>query len=141
MFKGINYENQDIRRQTEDLINNLNPMASYRSYVAKITQSGVDAPIAEILYNSLGFVPVWSYQSVGRYELLLPNTDSSKVFIPCPFQNDISEQFVGTNIINIGDDGKGNCRIWLQQCDISVYNSPAEFDGIASSPSFEIRIY
>lgn len=36
-------------------------------YVALLTQSGTDAPVATVLKNTLGGVPVWSYSNVGVY--------------------------------------------------------------------------
>jgi len=40
-------------------------------YVALLTQTGTDAPVATVLKNTLGGVPVWSYNNVGRYEVML----------------------------------------------------------------------
>lgn len=40
-----------------------------RKYVAILNQSGTNAPVATILENTLGFVPVWSYTSTGIYHL------------------------------------------------------------------------
>lgn len=40
-------------------------------YIALLSQSGTDAPVATVLKNTLGGVPVWSYNNVGRYEVML----------------------------------------------------------------------
>lgn len=36
-------------------------------YVALLTQTGTNAPVATVLQNTLGGVPVWSYADVGKY--------------------------------------------------------------------------
>jgi len=117
------------------------PETTYKVYVALLTQTGTDAPVANILMNTLGQTPIWSYDDVGRYILTLANTDYSKVFIPTPHQYDLQESMVGFMIQNIGDDGYGNTTIRLQQCDLSTYGEPLEFNGFASSPQFKIEVY
>jgi hypothetical protein len=47
------------------------PDPGYKIYRALITQSGTDAPVATILENTLGGVPVWTRTGVGRYTLTL----------------------------------------------------------------------
>ena len=41
----------------------------YRSYVAQLSQSGTDAPVANILENDLGYTPTWYRDDVGYYYL------------------------------------------------------------------------
>lgn len=41
-------------------------------YVALLTQTGTDAPVATVLKNTLGVTPVWTYTNVGVYNYLLP---------------------------------------------------------------------
>jgi len=43
----------------------------YTEYVASIRQADTDAPVATIINNTLGGVPVWSYVTVGTYDLTL----------------------------------------------------------------------
>ena len=43
--------------------------ASYKEYVALVSQIGTSAPTATILVNTLGFTPVWSYENPGVYQL------------------------------------------------------------------------
>jgi hypothetical protein len=82
------YENQDgdvhWRKMTRP----------YRSYVAQLSQSGTNAPIATILENDLGYEPTWSRTSAGQYLLSsieLGAEDNSKVVvfltIGTPFQD------------------------------------------------------
>ena len=39
----------------------------YKKYVAQITQSGTDAPVAIVLENTLGFTPTWERNTNGIY--------------------------------------------------------------------------
>lgn len=48
-------------------------------YVALLSQSGTDAPVATILKNTLGGVPVWSYLDAGSYILTLTGAFSGNV--------------------------------------------------------------
>lgn len=75
-------------------------------YVALLTQIGTDAPVATILKNTLGGVPVWSYEGVGNYNGTLTDafpinkTNLAQDGDKCPFNrliyNDMS-----------GDHGRG----------------------------------
>lgn len=47
------------------------PTPSYLVYTALLTQTGTSAPVATVLENTLGGVPVWSYQGVGNYRATL----------------------------------------------------------------------
>lgn len=47
------------------------PDPGYLEYVAILTQTGTSAPVATVLVNTLGGVPVWSRQSAGSYRLTL----------------------------------------------------------------------
>lgn len=42
------------------------PMPPYKKYVALLSQSGTDAPVATVLENTIGDI-VWSYDNVGSY--------------------------------------------------------------------------
>jgi len=42
-----------------------------KTYVAKVSQNGTDAPVATVIYNTLSGVPVWSRSGVGSYLLTL----------------------------------------------------------------------
>ena len=41
----------------------------YTSYTALLTQSGVVAPVATVMQDSIGGTMTWSYNSVGSYTL------------------------------------------------------------------------
>lgn len=42
-----------------------------KMYLALLTQSGTDAPVATVLVNTLGGTLVWSYEGVGLYQATL----------------------------------------------------------------------
>jgi hypothetical protein len=80
--------NLDLNKHIESVIEELD-LVPYKKYVAMITQEkagdiaenkikGEDnSPVATILENTLGEIPVWSYVSTGKYLL----TTTEKVFI------------------------------------------------------------
>lgn len=45
----------------------------YKVYTALLNQSEESAPVATILKNTLGSIPVWSYSTTGVYALTLSN--------------------------------------------------------------------
>jgi len=49
----------------------IDPTGGVKEYVALLTQTGTDAPVATVLKNTLDGVPVWSYNAVGIYDLTL----------------------------------------------------------------------
>lgn len=44
-------------------------VVGYKEYVALLTQTGTDAPTAEVLSNTLGFTPVFARVSQGVYTM------------------------------------------------------------------------
>ena len=74
------YENQDNYANWRKMTR------PYRSYVAQLSQSGSNAPVATILENDLGYTPTWSRLSAGSYtlsstELSGENADKVVVFL------------------------------------------------------------
>lgn len=43
----------------------------YKSYVALLTQTGEDAPVTTVVYNTLSGTPTWDYQVEGAYRINL----------------------------------------------------------------------
>lgn len=41
----------------------------YKVYTALLTQSGITAPVATVLENTLGVIPIWNYDAAGSYYL------------------------------------------------------------------------
>jgi hypothetical protein len=50
---------------------------SYLKYVALLSQSGTDAPVATVLENTLGGAVVWAYVETGVYSATLSNAFTS----------------------------------------------------------------
>jgi hypothetical protein len=48
------------------IINNLPTGPAYKVYTALLTQSGIDAPVATVLENTIGNI-TWTYLSIGSY--------------------------------------------------------------------------
>lgn len=53
-----------------DLIDTLGSGTSYKKYVALLTQTGTNAPIATVLENTLGFTPTYTYVGSGQYTIV-----------------------------------------------------------------------
>lgn len=57
----------------------------YKKYIAQLTQSGTNAPIAVVLENTLGDDPTYLYGSVGTYSLNLmgafPSADKTYIMV------------------------------------------------------------
>lgn len=56
-----------VQTTTQDIADLGGGGASYLKYVALLTQTGTDAPVATVLENTLGGTVVWSYSDVGEY--------------------------------------------------------------------------
>lgn len=115
-------------------------LAPYRSYVAHLTQSGTNAPVAAILENTLGYVPVWSYMSVGSYHLTLPDEEANSVSIVGAQQYDFVSSVRGFNIVNNGS-GSGDLIIEVQHYNITDISTPVSVNDFDFPPLVEIRIY
>lgn len=75
---------QRINTKTNEVLNQFNSNQEYKVYTALLTQSGTDAPVATVLSNTIGEVPIWSYSDIGLYLLTLPNAwvSNKTVIIP-----------------------------------------------------------
>ncbi len=85
-----------IQSITGDFVNNTDPSNPviedpriYKEYTALLTQVSTDAPVATILENTLGGIPVWSWDSAGYF--LLTGVGL----------------FSGTVTVNVGNEGTG----------------------------------
>lgn len=69
----------------------------YTEYVALLTQTGTDAPVATVLSNTLGGTVVWSRQSAGTYRATLAGAFPSlkTVCFITPESDDISSAQIG----------------------------------------------
>lgn len=48
-------------------VDEIDPDGGVLEYVALLNQTGTDAPVATVLKNTLGGVPVWTYEGLGQY--------------------------------------------------------------------------
>lgn len=70
--------------------------SSYTKYVALVTQSGISAPSATVLENTLGGTPVWTRDSTGQYHLTLAGTFiSNKTFATVNIGGNTSAAWAG----------------------------------------------
>lgn len=66
----------------QDFIDFIDTVYPYEKYVALLTQTGTDAPVATVLENTLGGTVVWTYASQGEYRATLAGAfTTSKTFI------------------------------------------------------------
>jgi len=74
-------------------------------YVALLTQTGTDAPVATVLKNTLGGAVVWTYDDVGQYNGTLANAftlNKTVILQNMPFQGYADEMLI--KVIPVGDD-------------------------------------
>ncbi len=105
--------------------------APYKSYVAILEQSGTSAPTVNVLENTLGGIPVWSYSSQGNYDCTLSGafTQNKIIFFTSQYPDvKINVQQISTNVIRV------------VSCDTSG-GSEFPFDGLMDNISLEIRVY
>lgn len=122
-----------------DHLNNNSYTPSYLVYTALLTQSGTDAPVATVLENTLGVVPVWSYDDVGYYKLTSAGifTDN-KTFIQIDYNKERLSGGIQAgsyrNIWAYKDDGETDF-IWLRSQYMSQGATELTFiytDGVAN---------
>lgn len=110
-----------------------------KEYVALLTQSGTDAPVATVLENTLGGVPVWSYVDVGEYNCTLADIfNLQKTFVV--ISNNIDEVRAHSRVLKIDED-----TIKVRTGEYS-FTAPDTFEfvhsnGYLSSTSIEIKVY
>jgi len=107
-----------------------------KEYVALLTQTGTNAPVATVLKNTLGSVPVWSYDVVGGYYLTLSNAfTANKTNVEA-----IKLLWKDTALIN--DDiyckiGKVSTSVIL----LETYFGGANANNILNNDFIEIKVY
>lgn len=104
----------------------------YTSYVARLTQSGTNDPVALELKNNTNATYTWSRTGVGAYEV----------------QTDINILDASDTLVfgNIGENVKPDYFRWrvgnVNVIEVTTYDKDGNpTDGIFESGSFEIRIY
>lgn len=108
-------------------------------YVALLTQTGTDAPVATILKNTLGGVPVWSYVTVGDYNCTLAGVFELQKTTTI-ITNNIDETRVHTRVIKIDEDiiGVRTGEYSFTAPDTFVFEP---LDGYLSATTIKIEVY
>lgn len=130
----INAETQPYTMQ--DIVDTAGGGGGYLKYVALLNQSGVLAPVATVLENTLGGTPVWTRSGVGNYVCTLngaftPNKTFCMAMIgPVWGQGTLQFSF-GINTIN--------------ECELSCYLLNGSANDSGNDPGndicVEIRVY
>ena len=108
---------------------------NYKEYVAQITQTGTNAPVANIIVNTLPETPTWAYGGVGFYQLFSAGnifTPEKTVCFLSPegaalhkyqyFQIDAGELNIYTSDISGGSNTPTNGQLFNQGIMIRVYD-------------------
>jgi hypothetical protein len=69
----------DLKRKLFLMLENYG--TGYKNYVAALSQSGTNAPVASVRNNDLGFEPTFERSNVGQYGIQLPNIPQDKVVV------------------------------------------------------------
>ena len=114
--------------------------STYKVYVALLTQTGTNPPVATVLENTIGNI-VWSYDGIGRYTATLQDgftVGKSVMFLPInrtPFDGTAYQLFSG--------DFNDQNSFWLNTMFIDEFGIKNINDGILYAPGsiIEIRVY
>ncbi len=63
-YKYLGFNGDSLSEKTGATVSGIGGL-SYKVYTAVLTQTSTNPPVATILENTLGFVPVWSYTGFG----------------------------------------------------------------------------
>jgi len=111
----------------------------YKSYVANIIQLGTNAPIANVIQNTLGFLPIYSYSAVGYYVLTADaetfTEGKSTVIIAQPWSNALS----AIKGYAVADFLGGTDACYIRTFDLE--NSLEPTNAILKGNLIEIRVY
>lgn len=104
---------------------------TYKTYVALLTQSGTNAPVATVLENTLGNI-VWTRVSDGEYNGTLNST-----FTP-------NKTYYSITMTSGGGLDSGQFVHSIAQSDyvsIATWSNNILSDGLLSDTPIEIRVY
>jgi len=127
-----------------DLVDQVNSVPSgptYKTFVAKISQTGTSNPVVTVLENTLGLSLTFTRANIGRYFSNTIPGDSSKITVTCsPGSGPTSY----TVFAEAAGAGPGNIYIQLS----SLANYPGAFivdtgynDALLTNAVLEIRVY
>lgn len=129
--------------KVNEIIDALNDSGlNYKVYVALLTQSGTNAPVATILQNTIGNI-VWSRTSAGSYGATLTGAFTSGKTMVIPPANSSSYGAIGSaNLYGGGSDNANS--IYLLTGTIASDGTTAQADDILYGSGYsiiEIRVY
>lgn len=103
----------------------------YKSYVATLTQSGTNPPVATVLKNELSGVPTWGYFAVGSYFMTLTGefTEGKTIVL-----HNTTGQTATASILAYWEDVN---TIYYESLSADVYAN----DNFYNNHSIEVRVY
>ena len=155
--------NQEIAEKVQDTFNDTKNMDNlrevmlsmntgvrgYKSYFAKVSQSGTNAPTVIVLENSLSDTLVWTRDYLGAYKATLAGEfpDSTKVAVICSNSatgsgdpGDATLRATGPRILWYHNDVNSIVIETYLDFPTNVDDGKAK-DGLLSETDVEIRIY
>jgi hypothetical protein len=111
--------------------------APYLVYTALLTQSGIDAPVATVLQNTLGGTPVWARTGNGTFSITLANAfPVGKTVMFLTIHNNDGNARV---LLDMSYAGAPNANVRAFRSALSTTSVPT--DGLAALSCIEIRVY
>jgi hypothetical protein len=107
----------------------------YKSYVALLTQTSSNAPVATVLENEFGITATFSYNVTGNYRLHMTGQFTSKTFI---LPGSADQGPIGGDFGHFIAVKESNDIISLQTYDV---NGAGSMNGLLNDTSIEIRVY
>lgn len=106
------------------------PDPGIKKYVALLTQTGTNDPVATVLENTLGEVPVWTREDQGEYRATIGNPlfTLTKTWVV------IGDVDFALSYKTMAD------RLSDTQIFVGTINTSAD-DGVLAATAFEIRVY
>ena len=104
----------------------------YLEYVALLTQSGTDAPVATVLKNTLGGTVVWTRSAPGEFLGTLANAfpiDRTLLFSQYSLPTIVGDEVFGLFV-----------RVSADAVKIGIYDGSTFIDNVSAYP-IEIRVY
>ncbi len=109
--------------------------AEPKVYVALLTQTGTNAPVATVLKNTLGGVPVWSYVSAGVYRLTLASAFTAN-------KTNVEKPVVVWSAASVGDDAYYRLtKISTSIIELVYTFNGVETDGELNKDFIKIEVY
>jgi hypothetical protein len=115
---------KNIYSKIDEIIRKLNDSEpKYKVYTALLTQTGIDAPVATVLENTLELNPTYYYDGVGAYRI----EDAQGLFT--------------TDKTFVSSTGTGGSGISININDATTIEIGCTQDDILVNAAFEIRVY